>query len=200
MLLDIVILPPESWRKKFGSGVKKAAGDAPANIVVDNIRCTPHLSLWHIKTEKDKIPQLGAALEEALSKEKPVRITSGDLKISDMQKGGSIISIEVKRSKPLATLQKVIFRSTHTFKTGMMPQSFNPWKGERLVQAKRYGRPTDFTPHFTMAWLKRETDVQRFVKDVKVPAVNFVANEVYICEIDKYWQVIKVIKKVRLGK
>lgn len=67
---------------------------------------------------------------------------------------------------------------------------------EKLQEIKKYGRALGFAPHFTMGWLKNEKNIAEVVEKMRGMKFSFLAKEVYICEIDKWWQVKKIIKKV----
>ena len=40
-----------------------------------------------------------------------------------------------------------------------------------------------------MGWLKNESDILKVVKRMNKVKFSFSVNEIYICEIDKWWQV-----------
>ena len=44
--------------------------------------------------------------------------------------------------------------------------------------------------------LKNEKDISRVVGKMQKEKFSFIAKEIYICEIDKWWQVKNIIKKI----
>ncbi|MCR4328227.1 MAG: hypothetical protein NUV53_01785 [Patescibacteria group bacterium] len=199
MLLDIAILLPKNLRRKLGLETRKAAGKSPRFFIVDNIARIPHLSLWHVKTSKKNISGLVESLKSAVSGIKPIRIACGGLETSEKRVGG-IVSIGVKKSNAFSSLQDIVMHATYPFKTGMMPQTFGVWRGKQLKQAKQYGRPAGVPPHITLGWLKDKGEVQRFACAVNIEDMSFISSRIYVCEIDKYWQVRKIINEVKLGR
>lgn len=199
MLLDIVILPPVKLRRKIGRKIKKEVGAYPHIFVVDNVKLMPHLSLWHIRTSKNKINELTKELKEIVKNQKPIKISSAGFTILKKPKGCS--QFEISNSKALSSLQQKVFKKTYPFKTGMMPQIeiWGLWTGEQLKQARKYSRPLWFGPHFTAGILKNTGDALKVVKAMKKVKFNFVAKEIYICEINKWWQVIRIIKRINFG-
>jgi 2'-5' RNA ligase len=198
MLIDIAILPPQDTRKKIGAKMKKGVGDLPNLFVVDNDKLIPHLSLWHLRTSKEKINKIAREVEKIAKGQKSVKINSSTFHALEQYKG--FLEFAVKNTKELALLQQKVFQKTYLYKTGTMPKfaSFvgHPYTGEKLKEVKKYGRPLGFTPHFTMGWLKNEKDVAPTVKKMQGIKLSFLAKELYICEVDKWWQVKRIIKKI----
>jgi hypothetical protein len=199
MLLDIIILPPADLREKFGLETRKAARNASRFFVVDNITRIPHLSLWHVKTSEKNIPELVSSLQKAVSGIKPIRTECKGLEISEKRNGG-IVNIGIKKNRAFAILQNAVMHATYPFKTGMMPQTFGAWRGKKLEYARKYGRPGGVPPHITLGWLKSKRGVQRFARTAKIKDTSFASRHIYVSEVDTYWQVRRIIKKVGLGK
>lgn len=197
MLLDIVILPPTKLRQKIGKKIKKEAGDCPNWFVADNTRLIPHLSLWHLRTGKGKISKLTEELRKIAGDQAPIKIRSSGFDVLTMNVG-AVVSFAIHNNKAMASLQRRVFKNLYPLKTGMMP-SFKPlgaWTKAELQQAKKYGRPLGFKPHLTMGWLKNKEDalsVQRAMRKVRF---TFLAKEIYICRVNRWWQVDKVLKKI----
>lgn len=199
MLIDIVILPPAKVREAIGRKIKKEAAGYPALFVVDNMKLKPHLSLWHVRMRKGDIPELAKKLKDLVRNQKPIAVSSAGFTAS---KKSNTISFGVKRMKPMELLQRRAFEVAYPLRTGMMPQAklFGPWKGEALKEAKKYGRPFWFDPHFTMGVMRRHNDALKVERKMRGIEFKFVANGVYICEVNRWWQVIRVIKKIHFGK
>jgi len=197
MLIDIVILPPIKIRNKIGLKFKKEITKFPNVFVVDNKKFIPHLSLWHLKTSITKIEKFSHELNMVAKGQKPIKIISADFHIVDKYK--VCLSSEVQKSDLLESFQQKVFQTSYRFSTGMMPQffpAFGKWADEELEEAKKYGKPLRFNPHITAGWLKKEADAQKIVRMVKGVKYSFLAKEIYICEINKWWQVKKIIKKI----
>jgi hypothetical protein len=187
-------------RQRIGKKIKKAAGDYPNWFVVDNAKIIPHLSLWHLRTGKGKISKLIGELRKITGDQAPIKIRSSGFSISTIN-AGAVVSSSVHRSKALASLQMKVFRKIYPIKTGMMP-SFKPfevWKGAELKQVKKYGRPLKFKPHFTMGWLKNKEDALNVQQEMRKMQFTFLAKEIYICRVNRWWQVDKVIREVHFN-
>ena len=199
MLLDIVILPPTGLRKRIGKKIRRATKNLPRIFVVDDTKFTPHLSLWHIKTSKNRIGTITEELKKITKTQRPIKIKTKKFIASKKDKGG--IGFKINSRKSLTSLRNRVFKRTYPFKTGMMPpfQAYGIWTGKTLKEAKRYGRPLNFSPHFTMGLLKRADDASKVEKDMKNTKFNFLAKDIYICEVNKFWQVTKIIKRIRFG-
>lgn len=198
MLIDIVILPPENIRKKIGKKIKKEIGNFSNFFVVDNIKLFPHLSLWHMRISKIEVNNIAKKLKQIAKGQKQIKISSSGFHTLDKYKG--CIEFGVKRNKSLIQLQHKIFQNIYSYKLGIMPQ-FASFLGiiypkEKLQEIKKYGRSLGFTPHFTMGWLKNEENLAEVIRKMREIKFSFLAKEIYICEIDKWWQVKKIIKKI----
>ncbi len=201
MLIDIVILPPENLRRKIGAKMKKEMGSLPNYFIVDNIKLIPHLSLWHIETSKERINDIAQELKQITKKQGPVKINS--LKFHALDKFKGCVDFSVKNNNDLNSLREKVFKKVYPYKTGMMPKfaSFlGPYTRKQLKEVKKYGRTLGFAPHFTMGWLKKEKDTASVVKKMQKVKFSFLAKEIYICEVDSWWQVKKIIKKIDFNK
>ena len=67
---------------------------------------------------------------------------------------------------------------------------------EKLKEIKKYGRGVGFNPHFTMGWLKDKKDISKVAKRMQKVKFGFLTKEIYICEVDEWWQVKRIIKKI----
>lgn len=176
--------------------MKKETAGYPAVFVVDNRKLIPHLSLWHLRTSKNRINALTAELKKVVADQKPIKINSAGFMASKKENG--IVSFSVRSSEPLALLRKKVLEKAYSFKTGMMPQfaAFGLWKGKTLVEGKKYGRPLAFNPHFTMGFLKKPEDALKIEEAMKKEEFRFLAKGIYVCEVNRWWQVTKVLKKI----
>lgn len=198
MLIDIVILPPEKIRNMVGVRVRKAFGNSPNFFVVDNKNLIPHLSLWHLRTSEKKLPKIAEELQQVVGKQKPIKIISSKFRGIPKYKG--CLEFPVKNNNSMRSLQKKVFENVHKYKTGIMP-SFAPFlklkvSKQKSKEVKKYGRGLGFHPHFTMGWLKNEEGISGVVKNMQKVKFNFFAKEIYICEVDSWWQVKRIIKKI----
>src|SRR3989338_9047971 len=199
MLLDIVILPPDKTAAAVGKKIKQAAKNFPHGFIVDNQAMIPHLSLWHIKTSKNRIIQLSQDLKSVAVKQKPIKISSSAFVESKNHKG--VVEFLVRNSRSLILLQQKVFETTYPYKTGMMPQflMFEKWSGKELLQARKYSRPLGFKPHFTMAHIKSPEGTQKIIGNMNKIKFTFEAKEIYVCEVNRWWQVTRIIKKFKLN-
>ena len=201
MLLDIVILPPNSLRKKIGARIKKEVGKLPNSFVVDNVKLIPHLSLWHLDTSRRELNSLAKDLREIATVQKPVKISSAGFHVGKRYK--HLVNFEVKGTEVLEALRKRVFQKAYPHKVDIMPHflpTFGKWTGQSLREAKKYGKPLRFSPHFTMGWLRNEDDASGIVQKMKNVRFNFLAKEMYICEINNWWQVRRIIRKISFHK
>jgi len=201
MLIDIAILPPQNTRKEIGRKVNKEIGDFPNYFVVDNIKLIPHLSLWHMKISKQEVNNIAERLKQIIKKQKQIEISSSGFHASEKFKG--CLEFKVKKDKDLIELQQKVFKNIYSYKSGIMP-SFAASLGfinseEKQQQIEKYGRSLGFSPHFTIGWLKDEKDIAEVAKKMREMKFGFFAKEIYICEIDKWWQVKKIIKKIKFN-
>lgn len=198
MIIDIVILPPKNLRKKIGVKIKKVVDSVPNFFIVDNTKLVPHLSLWHMKTSQDKINRIARELKQSIKGQKPIKIISSKFHAIEKYKG--CLEFPMKENKDLVKLQQKVFQKIYPYKTGLMPQFASflkiKYSKEKLKEIKKYGKSLGFHPHFTMGWLKNKKDIVGVVKKMKVMKFNFQAKEIYICEIDKWWQVRRIVKKI----
>ena len=181
MLLDIVILPSAGLRQKLAKRIKREMIGYPIVFVVDNLKLIPHLSLWHIKTSENRINEMTQELRKIVKNQKPIKISSPGCIASRKEIG--IVEFMVIDNKSLISLQQRVFKRIYPFKAGMMP--FGLWIKKESEQAKKYGRPLDFKPHFTMGLLKNGRDALRVVKAMEKEKFNFFAKEIYLCKINR---------------
>jgi len=200
ILLDVAILPPAELRRKIGGKIKEGVGRYPHLLVVDDTRLIPHLSLWHVRTSQNRISKLVKDLEQAIKNQRPIRVRSAGF-VAVKPEG--CIEFRVKNSRALTSLQQRIFKKTYPFKTGMMPQygaSFGmKWSREELREAEKYSRPLWFGPHFTAGILKSGKDALRAVEAMKEVRFSFLAKEIYVCRVNRLWQVTRIMRKISFG-
>ncbi|MFA6325338.1 MAG: hypothetical protein WCX46_03895 [Candidatus Paceibacterota bacterium] len=200
MLIDIVILPPTNIRNKIGTKIKKEMGSLSNYFVVDNNKLIPHLSLWHMKTSKKNVDKITQELKKVIKNQKPIKITSSEFHALEKFKG--CLEFTIKENKNLSVFRQNIFEKIYSYKTGIMPQFASflkiKYSKEKLKEIQKYGRGLGFGPHFTMGWLKNENDISKVIKKMNKVKFSFPVNEIYICEIDKWWQVKKIIKKINI--
>ncbi len=198
MLIDIVILPPKKISKLIGDKIKKEIGNHPNYFVVDNVKLFSHLSLWHMKISKKGINIIVKKLKQITKGQKQIKISSSGFRA--LKKYPGCVEFEVKNNKDLTHLQHNIFQNIYSYKSGVMPgfASFLKivYSGKKLQEIKNYGRSIGFAPHFTVGWLKNIKDIPVVVKKMREMKFSFFAKEIYICEIDKWWQVKKIINKI----
>jgi 2'-5' RNA ligase len=201
MLIDIVILPPESIRAKVGKKISFVAKNYPHNYVVDNIKLIPHLSLFHLRILKSKLDKLEQMVETVVGKYK-----SFQLKSVGFVKYDKDLVLQFRISKPatLSKLNRDIIQRCHKFRTGELLSWYKDYPFPRLdkLYIKKYGSywstGKNFDPHFTMVKYKFVDDGSRMTKKMGNFGFKFLADTVAVCEINKHGQVIKILKKFKL--
>jgi hypothetical protein len=202
MLIDIVILLPQNFRKKFGKLGVRLKSRFPVFYAVDDKKLIPHLSLLHMRTDKaDLIAQL---LEAMLDGYKSFAVYPKRFVFQN--KGRAYISggLEIKKSSALQDLHEFIVRQLHKLKSGpaFKPEKYYNKKQE-YYRIHYGGNPfmlEFYGPHLTLAKLKMLTPQQlsEFSKILKVKFAAFKAGVVAVAQTDKNHQVIKILKQFKL--
>ncbi len=196
MLLDVVILPPAGLREKIGRRMRKETAGCPAEFVVDNVKLIPHLSLWHLNTAGGRINKIAEELEKIAEDLRPFTVNVADFHASQVKRGMTV-GFSVARTRSLVSLQRKVFERIHPLRTGTMPLlTFKTWTAKDLREFGKYGRPTGFSPHFSMGYLKNPRDALEVRERTKGVGFSFIAKEMYLCRVNKRWQVDKIIKKI----
>ena len=202
MLIDIVILPPKSFRKKFGKLGLNLKHRFPAFYAVDNKNLIPHLSLFHIRT--NKVERVTKALPGRLADYKSFAIYPTRFTFHNIGNSYLIGGLEIKNTRALQVLHEAAVHGLHKFKSGaaFKPQKFYSQK-QRYYRTRYGGNPhmlEFYGPHLTLARLKilnprQKSDLNKLLK-VKFGA--FKADVVAVAETDKNHQVIKILKQFKL--
>ena len=184
--------------EKIGIRVGEEIGHLPNFFVVDNINFIPHLSLWHMKIQGKVVNNIAQELKKIVKGQKAIKIISSGFRASGKYQG--CLDIPIEKDEDLIYFRQRVFQKIYNYKTGAMPQfaSFLGIKYSKmeLKEIKLYGKRLGFYPHFTLGWLKNEADVARVIKRMKNLKFSFAAKEIYMCEVNKWWQVKRVIKKI----
>lgn len=199
MLLDIVILPPRDFRKKLSrlsDSVKKVT---PLSWRVDDASLVPHISLNHIKVETRVLHALEQDLA-IISKS----VKKLPLKIRGPNYFRNYFGLDVFLNSALYNLHTQVLKKLNCYSAGPMKPIF-PFKKTNLLQTcyiKKYGKPgvlRYFHPHITLGWQKKilnDKKIDRILEQFK--GFSFIADELSVCKIDKFWQVTKILKTFRL--
>ncbi|MDP4000898.1 MAG: L-threonylcarbamoyladenylate synthase [bacterium] len=199
MLLDIVILPPKNIRDKIGKLTKKYGFKYPNVFIVDNKKIIPYLSLFHINTSRSELQKIILVIKKIVKNHHAEKIHSIQFKVN---KKNGIFEYVLSNNAGLRSLQKEVFLSIHPFKTGLMPAP-RPYRDVFLTskkqkqEHKKYGRPMGFGPHFTLGMLKNPKNGKKIAQNMKFD-FEFLGNTVAITEVNKWWQVTKVLKVFKL--
>ncbi len=198
MFLDIVILPPKKLREKIGRNIKKAANDFPYTFVVDNRKLIPHLSLFHIRTTKGRIPNLAQKIRPILATYRPFKIRKTGVDLH----GGQTVGFRLSRSQRLKRLHEEIVLRCYKLRMGAMP-----WPGlsELTALKKNYRRKYGsshllklFNPHITVGLFRNEKDAQRVATALKKIEFQFLTETIAITEVNFWHQVTKILKTFKL--
>lgn len=198
MLLDIVILPPAKIRDKIEKAITKSVAGIAHGFVVDNRKLIPHLSLFHIRTSAQRLPKLYTVLEDILTRYKPLAISK-----SGFYGFGPYACFETNNPAKLGQLHREVVFRCHNLRTGAMPSTtkkLTTWDREYF---RKYGSRHllgNFRPHFTLAQLRNEKDIDKLDKRLWNIRFKFLADTVAVTEVNKYWQVTKILKTFKLTK
>lgn len=159
MLLDIVILPPLTLRRRIGRKIKTAVSGISTQYLVDNSKLIPHLSLFHVRTSATGFGKAAAIVSELAKKYSAVAIRSLGFVVENR---GDTFWFSLSGRKELSGLNRAIVKRCHVLRTGPMPWTSRrkPAPSERRNRL-RYGTqhnigPT-FQPHLTMGKLDRRS-------------------------------------------
>lgn len=199
MLLDIVILPPAGLRRKIGKRIKKATRGVRCTFIVDNSNLIPHQSLFHLKTSKARLPKLLAVVDGIAKKYPKIKYQSKGAVLSP--RGSGIAYYLLLKPEILVKLHKEVLNKCHKFRTGVVLWNLKKeiW-GYNKTYRQKYGSQhilKNFHPHVTMVRLKRAEDAPKVLRKMKMN-FKFTAREIYVCEVNNWLQVKRVIKKFKL--
>ena len=199
MLLDIVVLPPEKLRERIGRRIKEETKGLQTVFVVDNKKFIPHLSLFHVRTSKNRIRNLESRIRGIAKKYRPTLIKS--LKVELSRSGSGIVFVKTASNKKLEQLRSEVFNASYQLRTGMMPWMIRSRKPTRLEMRarKRYGTHLSFHPHITAVMLKDPKDAPKTVRKLKNLNFEFLADTIAITEVNFWHQVTRVIKKFNIS-
>ena len=197
MLLDIVILPPAAVRKSVAMAAKKYATGFKPVFVVDNKKLIPHVSLFHLKMNKNKLPKLEKMVKKIISGYTPFLIKSS--KVSAYNRA---IWFYLKKDDRLRVLHRQIFIQCSLLRDGQiseikktMPILFKKY----IVKYGSYYVEKNFLPHFSLVQFHNNNEAMLAMdKGIKSKKIKFVSDAIAICEIDKNGQVTKVLKQFKM--
>ncbi|MBI5466386.1 MAG: hypothetical protein HY974_03805 [Candidatus Kerfeldbacteria bacterium] len=196
MLLDIVILPPVSVRRRLGKLASHLNHQYPARYVVDNKKLIPHISLYHFYTLPKCLPLVEAVVKKILSNIRPFSIKGALLK-----KGRYSIGLEIQKSKFIKRLNSAVLLQYAPLRTRSMPSTFEYKMTRQVKQAiKNYGTVgtvINYEPHITLLADFKLSRVKE-KGSVGTYPVNFRANEIAITEVNKWYQVTRILKRFRV--
>ncbi len=200
MLLDIVILPPAKLRQRIGRAVLQATHGVACKFVIDNKKLTPHVSLFHIRTSKSRLPELSKAVAGALSHHKAFILSAQGVEVH----AGDTVGVKLSNPQSFRQLHRAVVLKCYHLRTGVMPWTpvRPPTKLERYFH-KRYGTQHVFrlkTPHVTLVVrIENKADVQQVAKRLKkIMRFSFTTNEIAICEVNWNHQVTRILKRFRV--
>ncbi len=199
MLIDIIVLPPANIRKNIAGLNKNLKENFAFKWTVDNKKLIPHISLFHINIKKSKLGEIMSKTSEVLKRVSPLEIsfTAADGRYP-------YIGIKTDKTDTLFNLHKKVIDNLKIFRVKAMPFIHKPKTFLDNQYAKKYGVIevlTKFNPHITMGSVKNEDDFTKVLDKInsnREILQNFTADTVALAEIDKYWQVKKIIKKLKL--
>ncbi len=199
MLIDIVILPPSDVRWAVSHFNKKLKTQFQLKWIVDNKRLVPHISLYHIRIDKNKLSEVVLEVNKIAKRVKKVPIgfvgSNGHY---------PYFGINASKSNKLYILHKQVVEKLKDQRKGEMPFVHLPQTLLAKKYAKNYGAIgvfSKYNPHITLGATNKESDFLALLEKInknKNLFKSFMADTIAITEIDKYWQVVKILKKFKL--
>ncbi|MFA4937185.1 MAG: hypothetical protein WC575_02785 [Patescibacteria group bacterium] len=197
MLLDIVILPPAKLRKKLGRLALEANRICKASCLVDNKKMFSHCSLFHINTSATRISTL-----YKIVKKLAVSYSTCQLRVNGCHESEESWSVfPLMGYGLLKKFRTAIFKNCANLRTGMMP----PWSHRNLTRKekenrKKYGvsnSPYVYKPHLTIGKFDSKCVglVSKFLQNIRL---SFKADTIAICQVNKNWQVTRIIKQFKV--
>lgn len=199
MLIDIVILPPSNVRKTLRGFNKQLRKQLKLKWIVDNKSLIPHISLFHIRVDKEKI-------NEIISGVSKISETTKKFPIEFLQANGHYpyFGINTTKSSKLYSLHQQVIKELKDLRKGEMPFIHPPKTLLTKGYAKKYGATGIFArynPHITLGSIRRDVDFPLVLDKVNIKKKlfkAFLADTIAVAKIDKYWQVIKILKEFKL--
>lgn len=197
MLLDIVILPPKKVRQKLGKKIIQATKGVSTALVVDNKKFIPHLSLFHIRTSRQKLEkELTTQLRELVKKVKPFMLHSTGMDIA-----GNWFGIRMANLSKLKKLHLDVLGKSYGLRTGKMPSTSKTLLKIEKEYRKKYGSRHIlklFRPHITLARFRNTDDIATVATKMSNLKIKFPADTIAITEVNFWYQVTRIIKKFKL--
>ena len=197
MLLDIVILPSTKERRRLGLFAQQLSKRYKARYIVDNKNLIPHISLYHFRTSTTKLKIIEKAVKKAIGSKKHLSI-EGKL----IHKGRYSIELILRKTEALRLLNKSILRYCALFRTGVMPNTFEQKMTKQVKKAIRdygtVGTVINFEPHVTLLADFKDKQVETRKGIIGTYRVKFIAKEVAIAEVNSWYQVTRIIKRLRI--
>jgi hypothetical protein len=202
MLIDIVILPPKSFRNKFGKIGLALKKQMPLFYTIDNKKLIPHLSLFHLRT--NKVAKVSEALTFLLPSFRDFKVYPTRFNFHNIEDKYFIGGLGAKVTKDLQLLHESVVHCLYTFKSGpaFKPQKYYSPKQE-YYRKNFGGNPQMFelyNPHFTLARLKilNSKQIKKLRVMLKVKFAPFQAKEIVVAQTNNNHQVIKILKTFKL--
>lgn len=203
MLIDIVILPPQSLRSKVGKKIRVVVNNYPYLYVVDNVKLIPHLSLFHLRASKSKLKKLEQTVGTIVERYKSFQLKS--VRFYKYSKG-PVLSFRISKPAILSKLNGEVVENCRKFRSGELFLAYKNRVFSELDRSyiEKYGSywsvGKNFDPHFTMVRYKVPSDGPKMIKKMGSFDFKFLADTVAICEINNNGQVIKILKEFKLKK
>lgn len=201
MRLDIVILPPRALSEKIGKTLRATAKRFAFNFIVDNRQLLPHVSLLHLQTKPNNLSRIISATAEIAKHQRKFKIKF-DKVYHGIYKRKKYFGLAVKNNKALYGLNQNIVQNISHFRSGI---THLPPKAQNHLQKayfKKYGVGNVlkyFFPHITLGMIKNPRDEKQIFELLsRFRFPNFTASRLVVTKVNKYHQVIKIIKEFQL--
>ena len=201
MLLDIVILPPRGLREKIGARARKAAAGIKCKYLIDNRKLIPHVSLFHIRTDRAGYIKIQKKLLEISQEAKPFHMRAVGF---ESPEGSGYFWIRYHNSKSFKALHKKVLSELHPLRRGrIISRSLIKPSASQSRYWKKYGSPYILkllTPHITIGRLKDpDLILQRKIAGrFGQLSSDFKNSELALCEVNHDCQVNKILKTFKL--
>ena len=119
MLLDIVILPPRDIRKRIRKLTSEIGKRFPLKWRVDDRKLIPHITLFHILSEKSQLPKIYSEIQHQIRKQKPVKIN-----FTQVQGFSIAFGLNIRNSSSLQKLHQKMVVYLNKFRTGITDKKF----------------------------------------------------------------------------
>lgn len=190
--VDIALLPSEKMMNKAIEINKELLKNYKGKIILDKIKCLPHISLCMGCIDEEKIPEIENISDEILDDFSQFNLQAINLGVNVTSKREKFSELTIRNQNKLQKLHETIMKKLWPYLSYDVENSmfFNPSeiKKETLYwvksYAQKYENPSLFQPHITIGF----GEIDKF----QLP-INFTASKIALCQLGNYCTCRKVI-------